>query len=163
MTSVIVFGIVAALLFLLAFLTKRRFGVLGAAVILGYVMQQLWEKELPAWADLLALPDNWIIAPVTILGIVVIMMPSIALLFGGPVYRSKHGRVIGAIGYATLATVCCVSPLVNSLALTGEDAKIIAMVAQYMPFIITAAALLVVVDMFHIHVGIPGKGRPPKH
>jgi hypothetical protein len=157
MNVIIILSITAFILFSLAYATKRRFGVLGLALAAGYVLQRLWEPNLPEWANLLGLPNEFIISPVTMLGLLVVLLPSLALLFGGPVYKNKRGRLVGSVGYALLALVFCIGPLSNSLAVIGEGKVVFDFVLTYRDIIMTGALLLAVVDMLQVHVGSPGK------
>lgn len=144
--------VVGAVLFLLAYATKRRFGVLGLALAAGYVLQRLWESELPAWARQLQIPNEFIVSPVTLLGLTIVLLPSVILLFGGPTYKTVRGRLVGSVGYALLALVFCVGPLSNSLALLGDGKVVFDFVMTYRDYIMTGALVLAVVDMLHVHV-----------
>lgn len=145
-------AIVGILLFFLAYVTKRRFGVLGLALAAGYVLQRLWELELPVWARQLQIPNELVVSPVTLLGLTIVLLPSIILLFGGPTYKTIRGRLVGSVGYALLALVFCIGPLSNSLALLGDGKVVFDFVMTYRDYIMTGALVLAVVDMFHVHV-----------
>ena len=142
----------AIVLFVLAYITKRRFGVLGLALAAGYVLQQLWEDQLPGWVSLLGVPSEFVVSPVTILGLIIVLLPSLALLLGGPAYKTVRGRLLGSLGYALLASVFCIGPLSNSLALMGESKAVFDAVMAYRDYIMTAALMLAVIDMLHTHV-----------
>lgn len=142
----------AVTLFVLAYLTKRRFGVLGLALAAGYVLQRLWEEQLPSWVTLLAVPSELSVSPVTILGLIIVLLPSLALLLGGPTYKTVRGRLLGSLGYALLASVFCIGPLSNSMALIGDGKIVFDSVMAYRDYIMTGALILAVVDMLHIHV-----------
>lgn len=157
----IVIAVLMIVFFSLAFITKRRFGVLAPALIMGYFLQQLWQSDLPAWARMIGLPTDFLIAPVTMLGLVLILLPAVILLFGGPVYKSKRGQICGSIGCAVLAAVLCANPLVNSMVLGGGE--VVANFIDNGKYIITAAAGFAIVDMFYVHVGVPGKSKTAKH
>lgn len=146
-----------ALLFTLAYVARRRFGVLGLALAAGYVLQRLWEPQLPEWAQLMGLPNEFIISPVTILGLLIVLLPSVALLFGGPTYKTRHGRLVGSLGYALLALVFCIGPLTNSLALVGESKVVFDHLLTYRDYIMTGALIVAVIDMLQVHVRPPVK------
>lgn len=163
MNSIVAVSVLAIVLFAAAYSTKRRFGVLGAALALGYVLQQLWSHDIASWARMLHIPNVWVVTPVTLLGVMMILLPSLILLAGGPTYKTKYGRLIGSVGYALLAVVFCVPILSNSLVLAGESGAFFAAVQSYRAYILTAAVVCAVVDLLQIHVKAPGKGRPAKH
>lgn len=152
MEVLVVLLITTALLFVLSYASKRRFGALGLALAAGYVLQRLWESQLPAWTQLVRLPNEFIISPVTMLGLLIVLLPSLALLLGGPTYKTRRGRLLGSLGYALLALVFCVGPLSHSLALVGEGRVIFDYLLEYQNYIMTAALVVAVVDMLHVHV-----------
>lgn len=157
MEVALVLLVTATLLFVLAYATKRRFGVMGLALAAGYVLQRLWESKLPEFAKFIGLPNEFIVSPVTILGLLIVLLPSLILLFGGPVYKTIHGRLIGSLGYALLALVFCIGPLSNSFTLMSESKQIFDFVMLYRDYIMTGALVLAVVDMLQVHVRSPGK------
>lgn len=163
MNSMIAVGVLAVVLFAAAYVTKRRFGVLGAALALGYVLQQLWSQDIAGWARMLQVPNVWVVTPVTLLGVLIILLPSLILLAGGPVYKTKYGRIIGAVGYALLAVVFCLPILSSSLILAGESGAFFTAIQSYRAHILTVAVVCAVVDLLQIHVKAPGKARTAKH
>lgn len=163
MNSMLAIVMLLVILGLLAFISRRRFGVLGAALVLGYSLQQLWQQEFPAWARLLPLPSGDLISPVTVIGLMMVLLPSLVLLGGGPTYRSKKGRCVGAVVYAVLGVVLCVPMLTYSLVLTGESGTVVAFIQDHRRVIITIAVVLAVVDLLQLHVKMPSKVKPAKH
>ena len=91
-------------LFLLSFLTKRRFGVLGLALCAGMLLSTSWTNVLtPIVAEqgitLLSPPLQSVVAATLIL------LPPIVLLFSGPTYNKMAGRIVGSIAFTLLALV----------------------------------------------------------
>ena len=149
MNVVIVLVIAAVLLFLLAFISRRRFGVLGVALAAGYVLQRLWEPSFPGWAAQLQLPLDLLVSPLTIIGLVVLLLPSLLLLLGGPTYKKGLGRSLGSALYALLAVLFGLAALAGSMDLSGESRQLYELVMQYRDYILTAALALAVVDVMH--------------
>mgnify|MGYP002888573559 CR=1 FL=1 len=79
--------------FCLAFVAQRRFGVLGAALIMGYCLHQMWSSELSLWAQSIVLPSSFVITASTLIELAVILVPSLILFFGGSVYKNKYSRL----------------------------------------------------------------------
>ena len=95
---------VAAVLFVLAYATKRRFGVLGLGLAAGYVVSQLWQNDIPSAVQAIGV-DLGTVPLETVVTLVVLLLPSLVLLFGGPVYKTKRGRFIGALLYVVVAVL----------------------------------------------------------
>lgn len=103
--TLIYLACVLVVLFLLAFVMKRRFGVLALVVAVSYMVYQLWAVELDGLMAEMAIPRVDLPASV-VAGLVVICLPSVLVLFlGGPVYRTKRGRLVGSLLYALVVAV----------------------------------------------------------
>ena len=148
MDVVVILGIVAALLFVGAYVTRRRFGVLGLALAAGYVLSVLWHDTLVQVADTVRI-DTGVISSVTLLTLAVILLPSIVLLFGGPSYKTKRGRLLGSLFYAVLAVVFSLGALEHTLVLMGEGKVVYDTVVEYEQYILTAALVVAVLDIMH--------------
>lgn len=148
--------------FCLAFVARRRFGVLGAALVMGYCLHQMWSSELSLWAQSIVLPSSFVITASTLIELAVILVPSLILFFGGSVYKNKYSRIFGAIGYAAIATVLCIEPLSKSIDLNNID-LFVNNILYYKQYIITFAILAAIVDMLYMYVGSTVKAKMSKH
>ena len=162
MNAIITLIIAAVVLFLLAFFSKRRFGILGLALAAGYVLQQLWEPLFPTWASYVSLPAEVPISPLTVIGLVVLLLPSLLLLFGGPTYKNMTGRLIGSVLYALLAVLFGAAALAGSMDLTGESKQVFDSVMENRDYILTGALVLAVVDVMHSRSSGGGKAHKKK-
>ncbi|QHN43169.1 hypothetical protein GII36_04955 [Candidatus Mycosynbacter amalyticus] len=148
MEVAVIVGAIVLLLFVFAYMTKRRFGVLGLALAAGYVLSKLWETSI---ADLVSNSgiELEMVSPVTLATLAVILLPSVVLLFGGPTYKTKRGRLIGSLLYAVLAVVFSLDALQYTLVLMGPGKQVFDFLVQYQQIILTGALAGAVVDIMH--------------
>src|SRR5690242_18914954 len=109
MNVAIFFVIVLAILFGLAYVTKRRFGVLGLALAAGSMLSELWAVKLtPIVQHAGIVVDNPPL--ITLVSVVLVLLPAALLLFSGPSYHDRPERVIGALLFAALALSLLIEP-----------------------------------------------------
>lgn len=154
---------VAIGLFLAAFITKRRFGVLGlglaAGVVLaqysaGFVAEQLRTYHIGFGVD----------SYQALAAIIVTVLPAIFLLAGGPIYTGRHSSMIGAVGFAIFGTALIVGPF-STLAPAADRAArdVMVMIMNRQSFIIISGIVLALVDIFMIHSSAAKHQKASKH
>lgn len=146
----IVFG---AILFLLPFLTKRRFGALGLALGAGYLISTNWASTV---TPLIEQQGMVIVSPPlsVVVAVLLILLPSIALLFSGPKYRDTFSRIVGSAAFAVLALAFMVEPLASGLVLEGEAVQVFAVAGDIQSTVIIAGLIAATLDI--------ALYRPPK-
>lgn len=138
--------VVLAVLFSIAFLTKRRFGALGLALAAGSILSSLWATELTPAVYEAGL--NIVSPPLpTVVGVVLVLLPAVALLFKGPTYKDTTRRVAGAMAFGLLASAFLLPVLGDALVLEGDGKKIYDMIADYRAWIVTAGLVFAVIDL----------------
>ena len=148
MTLVIIVAIALAL-FGLAFVTKRRFGVLGLGLAGGAVLSQSWGREIGQIFENQQLPVEPLsyfvaatVAPINI--------PPLLRLIAGPKYTDKKYALIGSICFALLGTLLLIGPLTMDLPpLSGEMKTSLDFIAQWENLLIACGIALAIVDMLH--------------
>jgi hypothetical protein len=133
-------------LFLLSFLTKRRFGVLGLALCAGMLLSTSWTNILtPIVANqgitLLSPPLQSVVAATLIL------LPPIILLFSGPSYSKMAGRIAGSVAFTLLAFVLLLQSSGPTLLLDATSSNIVANVTQLSNLIIAAGVCMALGDI----------------
>jgi len=133
-------------LFLLSFLTKRRFGVLGLALCAGMLLSTSWTNVLtPIVAEqgitLLSPPLQSVVAATLIL------LPPIVLLFSGPTYNKMAGRIVGSIAFTLLALVLLLQVNGPTLLLDATSSTIVASVMQLSNLTVAAAVCMALGDI----------------
>ncbi len=162
MTLMVLIALMAAL-FGLAFLTKRRYGVLGLGLAGGLVLSQQISKDFGNFLQALDVP----VEPlpfVTAASLFLILAPSLILMFSGPKYTDQRYVIAGSLLFAVFGTVLMLAPLVTSLPFADRAAiqPLISQIALNSPVIISAGVIIAVFDMMHAHGKSP-LGKKSKH
>lgn len=157
MTGVVALVVGLVVFWLLAYVSKRRFGVLGLALAAGALISRAWSDQL---LGLLERADVTL-ASLSMTGVVsicLVLLPAAVLLFSGPAYQNKRGRVVGAILFATLATTLVAEPISSMLVLDTLGRTVFDYLAIYHNYIITVGVVLAVLEVLAIHT-VGGKGK----
>jgi len=158
MNVALVFTVVLGVLFALAFLTKRRFGVLGLALAAGAMLSNLWAETLTPVIEDAGVIVN--IPPLaTLVAVALVLLPSVILLFSGPSYHSLLMRVVGAFSYAALALALLLEPLGSALVLQGSSATVYQFFVDNRVYILTAGLIFALLDILSTRTGKHHKSR----
>jgi hypothetical protein len=116
MNTLVAFIIMFGALFGLAYLTKRRFGVLGLALCAGSLLSTSWTTTLTPWIEGQGIQT--VSPPLSaVVSTLLILLPPMLLLFSGPTYSSTLPRLAGSIAFALLAFTFLLGPVGIGLAL----------------------------------------------
>lgn len=158
MNVAIVFIVVLVLLFLLAYFTKRRFGVLGLALAAGSMLSELWaEKLTPLVRDAGLIVQNPPL--ITVVSVLLVLLPALFLLFSGPSYRTGLRRVFGSLLFAALAFALLVEPLGSALVLQAEGRTIYEFFVENRVYIVTVGLIIAVFDLLGAHTAKQAKAN----
>ena len=138
---------ILAVLFVLAFVTKRRFGVLALVVAVSYMVYQLWAIELGDLVAGVAIPG--VDLPVSVVvGLLALCVPSVVVLFlGGPTYHTKRGRLVGALLYVVAVAVFGLVLLTGSSEGELLTGVLVEQFLQYQNYLVTAVVAAAIVDI----------------
>lgn len=150
-------------LFSLAFLTKRRYGVLGLGLAGGLVLSQEISKELADVLQSLDVP----VEPLpftTAASIALILAPPLIMMFSGPKYTDQRYVIVGSTLFAVFGSVLLLAPIVTSLPFSDRATiqPLLSTLAANSPFIISVAVIVAVMDMMHAQAK-PSLGKKSKH
>ncbi|HEY1085657.1 MAG TPA: hypothetical protein VGE34_02940 [Candidatus Saccharimonadales bacterium] len=160
MSVALVFIVVLGLLFGLAFLTKRRFGVLGLALAAGAMLSSLWAEALtPVIEEAGVVVDKPPLA--TLVAVALVLLPAIVLLFSGPSYKDLPLRLAGAFCFAALALALLVEPLGSAMILEGDSQTVYQFFTNNRVYIVTAGLILALLDILATRT--PRHHRASKH
>lgn len=147
MVPIIVFAGVALVLFAGAFISRRRFGLLGLALTAGATLSTIWSYDAGLVVSSTGLlPEGVITQAVT--QSLVVLLPAILLLFHGYAYKNILSRVVGSLLFAVLALAFLVEPIGYALPLEGVGATVYSTLKEYKSVIISVGVVLAVVDLF---------------
>lgn len=151
MSFLVIFLCIVAALFVLAFVTKRRFGALGLALAAGAMLGTLWVGQL---TPLVARAGVTMVAPPlhSVVAAVLIVLPAVPLLFSGSTYKSKVRRIVGASLFAILAAALLLEPLGAALVVEGPGKPAYDLFVAYRPVVITVCLMLAVLDLVFIKI-----------
>lgn len=160
MVELFVLGLFAAL-FVLAFITKRRFGVLGLGLAAGVVLGAQFRGTVASWLA----PSADMLQPFsadTVAISLIVLAPALLLLLGGPKYGSALTAGLGAFGFMVMALALLIEPLSSDSYWLEENlGPIVEVVSQWQSLIVAIGILLAVIDMFlaHNHHLVPKKRK----
>ena len=141
MKTLLIFIVLSVGLFLLAYLTKRRFGLLALGLCAGAVLS----------TNLTSLLEPWVESRFTLplsLGALITLLPAVLFCFGGVAYSSHKGRIIGSLIFTVIA-LAFVLPALSGLAATGGiGAAIYNGLQQWQGWIVSGGILLAIFDIF---------------
>lgn len=151
MVTIGLFVALGLVLFGLAFMTRRRFGVLGLALAAGSLLSSMWATPLITMIESM----NPALSGIAIAGYVaaaLVLLPAVLLLFSGPAYKGTHGRLTGALLFAVFALILISAPLGSALILDDMGRMIYDALQQYQTYIVTIGVALAVLDLLAVHV-----------
>ena len=150
MTLVIIIAILIGSLFLLAYLTKRRFGLLGLALCAGSLLSASWASTL---TPLLQQRGFHIISPplASIVAALLIVIPPVLLLFSGPKNKKPLPRLLAAGLFAFFAFVLLLEPLGGSLLVAGFSQSIYDQITGMNNSLIAVCILIALLDLLLTH------------
>lgn len=146
MNFIITFLITIGLLFALAYITKRRFGILGLGLAAGATLSALWVGDL---TPLVAQAGIVIVRPPleSVVASVLILAPPIVLLVSGPKYTSGIQRMIGSVAFAALATAFLLPSLGSALVIDSTSKNVYDFFTHYRVAVVTIGLLLAIADL----------------
>jgi hypothetical protein len=147
MTVLIVFVVLFLALFVGAFLSKRRFGLLGLALTAGATLSGIWTYYAGLIISSTGLMPSGPLTDAIALSLIV-LLPAIILLFHGYTYKENAARVIGSLLFAVLALAFLVEPIGHALFLEGTGADVYRWLSENRDVIISIGVVAAVVDLF---------------
>ncbi len=146
MEIIIICIIIAAVLFVGAFITKRRFGLLGLALAAGSLLSGIWGYDIVLAANGFGMPATPLSTAIVMA--VIVMLPAAVLLFHGYSYKNQIARVFGAAMFTILALAFLIDPLGRILMPVGFGADVYSWLVNHKTLIIGAGLILAVLDLF---------------
>ena len=144
MVIIILVALVLAL-FAGAFLSKRRFGVLGLGLTAGAMISPIWAVNAGFVVSITGLVQEGPIVS-AIAQSALILIPAVLFMFHGYTYKHMLGRVLGSLLFTLLAAAFLVSPIGGVLTLTGPVGNVYQWLVTNRELIIGIGVALVVVD-----------------
>ncbi len=148
--TVIVSLVIALALFGVAFLSRRRFGVLGLALTAGALLAGQMTKDL---SKLIASYDIPVepLSTISAASIFLTLLPALVLLLSGPSYKKRKQAILGAVAFTVMAMLLILGPLTSSMAPDKLMEPFLQWVARYNSLLLAVAIGAAVADAWMIH------------
>lgn len=147
MIPIIVFAVVGLLLFAGAFISKRRFGLLGLALTAGASLSSLWGYDAGLLVQAFGILRDGAVSQAVAQSLLVVL-PAVLLLFHGYAYKNKVARVFGSFFFAVLALAFLIEPLGHVMPLTGTGVEVFNFFRANQALIMGIGIVLSIVDLF---------------
>ena len=147
MKVVIIFLIVVVALFVVAFATKRRFGVLGLALAAGAMLSSLWSEKLTPLVEQTGVVSIVLPPLESLVAAALVLLPAVLLFFSGPTYKHIGHRVMGSLAFAILALALLLEPLGSALVLQDIGKQIYDFFVENRVYIVTAGLVFALFDI----------------
>lgn len=148
--TVIVSLVISLALFALAFLSRRRFGVLGLALTAGALLASQMTKDLSKLIAAHQIPVEPLSA-ISAASIFLTLLPALVLLLSGPSYKKRKQAITGAIAFTIMAMLLILGPLTSSLPPDQLMEPFLHWVATFNSIILAVAIGAAVTDAWMIH------------
>lgn len=149
--------IVVVVLFLVVYFSKRRFGLLGLALLAGYTLSSLWSYESGILAGVLGFNSSLIGR--SVVSLILILIPVVVVLINGYSYNLKILRLIGSflfiITFMALS-VQVIDPIIPSSVSTNGFFKIF---EDNNYLIVSFGLILALTDLLMSKPKVTRKGR----
>lgn len=146
MNALMIFAVLLIVLFALAYVTKRRFGVLGLALCAGAILSAGWATTLTPWVA--AQGVTFVSPPLSaVVAALLTLLPAILLLFSGPTYAGKLQRIAGSAAFALLASVFLLGPLGEALVWDSTSAQVYQFLTDSGNVIIVVGIVMAITDV----------------
>jgi len=146
MDVVIIYSGIAAVLFISAFVTKRRFGLLGLALASGAILSDIWGLKFDKLLVYSGLPSSPLVSSIAMS--LIILAPAALLLFHGYTYKNSMGRLVGASLFTLLAMAFLTESLGRVFVLDGYGKQVYDFILNNRATIIGVGLLIAVIDLF---------------
>lgn len=149
MTFTIAIAAIILVLFVLAFVTRRRFGVIALALLAGSYLAQTWAGHITPYVVQSGINLSSLGVPIIVaVTVVITLLPALILLVNSPKYHGKWQRAIAALAFGLLAGVLLVPTLFSVLPSDQLGRTIDTFVSRNRTLLITAATILAIIDLF---------------
>lgn len=150
MSYIIVLSLIAAALFGLSYVAKRRFGVLVLALVAGGMLATMWTETLTPIVASVGLVT--IKPPLSsLVAMLITLLPAFILFMGGPVAHASHERIYGSLVFAVTATVLVFRWLNDALVIDGPGMVLHDFIRDYQAVLLTVCVIAAIFDVLMTH------------
>ena len=140
----VLIGLIVAL-FITAFLSKRRFGILGLGLTAGAVISPLWSENAGYIVSLTGVVGKGPFVD-AIAASLLILIPAVLFMFHGYSYKHIVARVVGSVLFTVVAVAFLIEPIGSILVFSGPVGDVYTWIATFKELIISGGVAIAVVD-----------------
>lgn len=150
MTFLIVLGIYCAILFLIAFLSRRMVALASLALCAGAVLAKLWTNDL---TPIVAQAGIQIISPPlgSLVAVLLTIVPAILILIKSPKAGKKRHGAPSSLVFAVLGVMLTYGAFSNAVILDEQSKDVVLTMLGYERWILTACIVLAVGEVLALH------------
>lgn len=141
MWAIIIFAVLFVTLFLVAYLSKRRFGILGLALCAGSLLSNSWANSLTPYLEKQGVH---LIAPplLAVVSGALLLAPAFILMLRSPSYHVSIQRFVGSLLFTVLAFVFLLDSIKLALPHLMGIARFVSSQATYFSSLIIAVSIV---------------------
>lgn len=148
-------------LFIAAYFTKKRFGILGLALIAGSFLSGLWTYEGGLMASVLGFQSGSLTN--AFVAIAIIIAPSLILMVHGYSYSNKIMRVMGSVAYALFAAILLMTPIRMAFDVSDVGSEIFLFISNNYKLLVSGCIIAAIIDVFIAKTASKGANKKGKH
>lgn len=149
MSFTVVIIAIAAAMFILSYLTRRRFGILGLGLLSGSYLASAWAGTTVPYVEKTGINFHSLGLPaLAVMTVVITLLPALILLVNSPKQHGKSNRIISALAFGLLGGVLLTATLASVLPLDSFGKTIDTFVVSNYSLLVTAGIVLSIVDLF---------------
>ncbi|RWZ78237.1 MAG: hypothetical protein EOT05_00520 [Candidatus Microsaccharimonas sossegonensis] len=145
MTFIVILLVLVLALFVGAFLSRRRFGVLGLGLSAGAIISPIWGDNASFVVSALGLVAEGPLVNAIALS-AIILIPAVLFMFHGYTYKHLLGRVVGSLLFTLLAAAFLAGPIAAALTLTGPVGIVYQWIVMNRELIVSVGVALAIAD-----------------
>jgi len=142
--------IVGVVVFVLAYLSKRRFGLLGLALVAGTIVSSNWAASVNSMLQAQGVSLSFPPLSIVVAGFL-IALPALLLLLVGTTYHKKWQRIIGSALFAGFL-VCFIAATIYRQAPALADSNLFALAANLQSALLLLLVVLSLADIIVHHL-----------
>jgi len=155
-TFLVIFSLIIAALFAVAFFSKRRVGVAGLALAAGAMLASMWVGDVTPF---IVQAGIVIVKPPleSVVTAALTLLPAVMVLFVGATYKSTVQRVIGSALFALFAVALLLPSIGAALVIDTAGKPLFDFFNEYRTLIVTIGLVFSVLDIIFVKIPKPSK------
>jgi hypothetical protein len=146
MSAIVVLLVIILALFAGAFLSRRRFGLLGLGLAAGAIISPIWTDNAGFVISATGvIPEGPLINALATT--ILILVPAVLFMFHGQTNHTLFGRIIGSLLFTLLATAFLTQPIGAALILSGPAQTVYQWFISYRDLIVSFGVAAAIADL----------------